>query len=299
MMKSNIKKINVTYNSMDDESPLTNGDTVEGEVTVEVEKECRINSLYVKFKGKANVLWSETNLNSTKLYRAKVKYFSVRHYFVNEKSPKESHILTPGIHVYPFCYQFPEEGIPSSFYSRYGSVTYSLEAVLSRKMSMDKKSTIPINFFAKIDLNSNPELMEPKSESLEKTMTLFTAGSVAMDVNLERTCFFQGEELSVSLRIQNNSPHDIKPKYSIYKKTSYFARKKRKCQTKVIVNEVGTPIPPSASENVTKVLTIPKDVKPSIHNCKIIKVEYRLKVYLDVKRALDPEIKIEIVILPS
>uniref|UniRef100_A0A3B3USH3 Arrestin C-terminal-like domain-containing protein n=2 Tax=Poecilia TaxID=8080 RepID=A0A3B3USH3_9TELE len=87
-----------------------------------------------------------------------------------------------------------------------------------------------------------------------------------------------GEELSVSLRIQNNSPHDIKPKYSIYKKTSYFARKKRKCQTKVIVNEVGTPIPPSASENVTKVLTIPKDVKPSIHNCKIIKVEYRLKV---------------------
>ncbi|MED6292370.1 hypothetical protein CHARACLAT_033175 [Characodon lateralis] len=145
-------------------------------------------------------------------------------------------------------------------------------------MRLDRKSQIPIGFVAKTDLNSISGLMEPLHKSLEKTMNVFTSGNVAMDVNLEQSGFFQGKKLNVLMKIQNNSPHEVKPVCSIYRKDSFFAGGKRKCQTTDIIREVGKPIPPSPSENVEMVFTIPQDVEPSMLNCSIIKVEYRLKV---------------------
>ncbi|KAG7258424.1 hypothetical protein CRUP_029521 [Coryphaenoides rupestris] len=92
---------------------------------------------------------------------------------------------------------------------------------------------------------------------------------------------------------------DIKPKYCLYLKTSYFASKKRKVTTKDLLKEVGEPIPRSASQHVTRVISIPPTADVSIFNCAILKHEYRLRVYLDVKYASDPEVKFPVVILPA
>lgn len=127
--------------------------------------------------------------------------------------------------------------------------------------------------------------------------------------------------------IQNKSSRDIKPKYCLYRKYSYFANKKRKVETKDILKEEGEAIPHSAGQTVTRIITVPSTVTTSILNCNIIKVEYRLRVgkpiylhfyvvlhqwgcmvmltlfppqvYLDVKYASDPEVKFHIVILPA
>lgn len=133
--------------------------------------------------------------------------------------------------------------------------------------------------------------------------------------------------MKVVASIHNKSSHDIRPKYCLYSKHSYFAKRKRKVKTKVILKEVGDAIPPSAGQTVTRIITVPPDTCASILNCNIIKVEYRLRVcisppktcqcaagfvitlvkvltmsppqvYLDVKYAADPEIKFPIVILP-
>lgn len=120
-----------------------------------------------------------------------------------------------------------------------------------------------------------------------------------MDVNLEKTGFFQGEGLKVHAHIVNNSSREIKPKYCVYTKHSFFADGTRNVHTKDLIKEVGEPIAASTSQSVTKVINIPHDAEPSILNCSIIKAEYRLRVYLDVKYASDPEIKFPIVILPA
>ncbi|XP_075871246.1 arrestin domain-containing protein 3-like [Nelusetta ayraudi] len=80
-------------------------------------------------------------------------------------------------------------------------------------------------------------------------------------------------------------------------KCSYFAIKRRKLEKRDILKEVGDPIPPSTSHTATKVITIPATTAGSVLNCNILKVEYRLSVYLDVKFASDPEIKFPIIIL--
>ena len=88
--------------------------------------------------------------------------------------------------------------------------------------------------------------------------------------------------MQVTAYIQNSSSRDIKPKYCLYIKTSFFAKRKRKVKTKDLVKEVGEPIPPSAGQNVIRVITVPSTTDVSVLNCSIIKHEYRLKVCISM-----------------
>lgn len=88
---------------------------------------------------------------------------------------------------------------------------------------------------------------------------------------------FSGEGIKVVASVQNKSSREIRLKYCLYMKCSYFA-KKRKLEKREILKEVGDPIPPSTSHTATKIITIPLTAAGSILNCNILKVEYRLRV---------------------
>ncbi|XP_071338820.1 arrestin domain-containing protein 3-like [Trachinotus anak] len=311
-MSSTVKSLKVTYSPVHGRDTFTSGDWVSGQVALEVAKDCQIESLCIKFKGKAEVLWSERHGQTTVVYHSKDKYFSLKHYFIRDKDltgndqqtlltnqhgETYSSVVAPGCHVYPFTFQIPFQDMPSSFKGEVGKIVYLLEAKLSRSMRVPSKDSTKINFVSKVDPTSIPEIMTPQHESKDKKMKVFTSGAVSMDVDIEKTGFFQGEGLKVVACIQNNSSREIKPKYCLYRKHSFFARGKRRVHTKDLLKEVGEPIPPSANTKVTRVITIPHDMEPSILTCKIIKVEYRLRVYLDVKYASDPEIKFPIIIM--
>ncbi|TNN26463.1 Arrestin domain-containing protein 3 [Liparis tanakae] len=150
-------------------------------------------------------------------------------------------------------------------------------------MRIPTKDSTKINFVSKKARTINAELMKPQHESKDKKLNVFNSGMVAMDVKLEKTVFFQGEELKVMARIQNNSSRPIKLKYCVYRKHTFLAKRKLKVSTKDLLKEVGEPIPPSADEKFTRVIPIPSDVEPSIHNCSIIKVEYRLRAVNSMK----------------
>ncbi|XP_018525284.1 arrestin domain-containing protein 4 [Lates calcarifer] len=308
-MSSTVKSLKVTYNPNNEQNTFTSGDWVSGQVALEVAKDCQIESLSIKFKGKAEVLWTERHGQTTVVYHSKDKYFSLKHYFIRDKDTGNddqpllinqngetySSVVAPGCHVYPFTFQIPHQNLPSSFKGSVGKIVYLLEAKLSRSMRISKKDSTKITFVSN-EVHSS-EIRTPQHESKDKKMKLFTSGTVAMDVDLEKTGFFQGEGLKVVAHIQNNSSREIKPKYCVYRKHSFFANGKRKLDTKDLLKEVGEPIPPSSSEKVVQILNIPHDMEPSILNCNNIKAEHRLRVYLDVKYASDPEIKFPIIIL--
>ncbi|XP_077418238.1 arrestin domain-containing protein 3-like [Vanacampus margaritifer] len=312
-MPSTVKSLKVTYNDVSEKNTFTNGDTVTGQVILEVTKDCKAESLYVKFKGKAEVLWTERHGQTTVTYHSKDKYFSIKHYFIrdgkatdddqtlltNQHGKTYSNILALGSHVFPFTFQFPLQEMPSSFTGSVGKIVYLLETKLSRSMRIRSKDTIKIPFVTQAVPTMLHEIMTPQHESKDKKMHWFNSGTVAMDVKLEKSGFLQGEGIKILAYIQNNSTRNIKPKYCIYRKHSFFANGKRRLDTKDLFKEVGEPIPPSVSQTVTRVITIPHDVEPSILNCKILKAEYRIRVYLDVKYASDPEIKFPISILPA
>uniref|UniRef100_A0A3B4UUZ7 Arrestin domain-containing protein 3-like n=1 Tax=Seriola dumerili TaxID=41447 RepID=A0A3B4UUZ7_SERDU len=261
---------------------FTNGDWVSGQVTLEVSKDCQINSLFIKFKGKAEVLWTERHGKTTVVYHSKDKYFST---FIFNRPTVNSFACNQFLMF--LCFR----DMPCSFTGSAGKIVYLLEAKLSRSMRIATRDSTKINFMSNADPASTPQ-----HESKDKKLKIFTSGAVSMDVDIEKTGFFQGEGLKVLACIQNNSSREIKPKYCVYKKHSFFARGKRRLHTIDLLKEVGEPIPPSANTKVTRVITIPHDMEPSILNCNIIKVEYRLRVSSSVTRRLATQVCVPVLL---
>lgn len=66
------------YNPINESNIFTSGDFISGQITLELAKDCKIDTLCVKLKGKAEVRWAENNGQSTKRYYSKEKYFSLK-----------------------------------------------------------------------------------------------------------------------------------------------------------------------------------------------------------------------------
>nr|XP_057925933.1 arrestin domain-containing protein 3-like [Doryrhamphus excisus] len=246
-------------------------------------------------KGKANVEWTEHYGKTFVVYHDKEKYFSIKTFVIQDGQGNNN--VTQGCHMYPFTFQIPQQDLPSSFKDSSGKIKYTLEANLSRSMRVDSKAK---THFTVVHKGScDPTLMVPQRDIIDKKMSLFSSGSVSMEVTIDKSCFFQGEDMKVVAYIQNRSSQSVRPKYCLYKKYSYFAKSERRVETKNILKEVGDSIPPFTGHNVIRFITIPLTTCESILNCNIIKAEYRLKVYLDVKYASDPEIKFPVVIVPA
>ncbi|CAL8346650.1 unnamed protein product [Lota lota] len=309
-MEDSVKAFSVDYNPINKDNTFTGGDFISGNITLELAKDCKINSLYVQIKGKANVLWTEHYGKTVVVYSDKEKFFSIKQSVIQEFKGQgkfavyninliHSKLCIIGGYVYPFTFQIPSEDLPPTFKGSFGKVQYRVKAYLSRSMRPDSKANVPFTITSKANSNCSPELMTPQHSIKDQKLKLFNSGKVVMDVKIDKMGFCQGEGMQVTAYIQNSSSRDIKPKYCLYMKTSFFAKGKRKVKTKDLVKEVGEPIPPSASQNVTRVITAPATIGLSILNCSVIKHEYRLRVYLDVKYTSDPEVKFPIVILPS
>ncbi|XP_014027811.1 arrestin domain-containing protein 3 isoform X1 [Salmo salar] len=296
-MLATIKNISVTYDGVG--KTFSSGDFISGRITLELGKDCKIDCLSIKAKGKSEVRWTEHHNQTTVTYHSKDKMFSIEQFIIREQKGQDCNVVAPGTHVYPFTIQIPQQAMPSSFKGAWGKILYTLEAKLSRSMRISSKARAEFPFVSKADLGSIPELMIPQHGTKDKKMKLFTSGKVGMDIHIERMGYYLGEDLKVVASIENSSSREIKPKYTLYQKDSFFARGKRRVSTKDILKELGEPIPPSGKLKVTKVLKIPQHIVPSIFTCSNIKCEYRLKIVLDVPYARDPEIKLPLVILPA
>ncbi|XP_077457553.1 arrestin domain-containing protein 3-like [Stigmatopora argus] len=159
MLQSTVKSLKVTYNDVRENGTFTNGDTLNGQVHLEVTKDCKVESLFVKFKAKAEVLWSERHYKHTYTYYDRKKYFSLKHDFIQNGDATDSDLLVPGSHVFPFTFQVPLQESPSSFTGSVGEVVYLIETKLNRSMRFRTKETIKIPFVAKVAPNTLAQLM--------------------------------------------------------------------------------------------------------------------------------------------
>lgn len=70
------------YNSVNESNTFTSGDCITGQITLELSKDCKIDSLCVKLKGKAEVKWTEIYLNTVVTFYNKEKYFSIKQFII-------------------------------------------------------------------------------------------------------------------------------------------------------------------------------------------------------------------------
>ncbi|MCI4392669.1 hypothetical protein PGIGA_G00148530 [Pangasianodon gigas] len=307
---STVKQLSLTYDALNNSNTFTNGDVINGRVVFEVTKEVTIASLYIKCKGEAKVSWSERRNDRTYSYSAYERYFKLKQYFIQDPSKKEkedpgviltsgeiySNVVKPGSHVYPFSFQLPHGNFPASFDGCHGSVKYILEVTLDRSWKMDRTDKKEIIFVPRF---SGVHLMNPQSGSTDKKMKLFTSGNASVKATIDKMGYMKGEIIKVSTDVDNSSSRDLKLKYCLEQSQSFFAQGHSKYSSRTIFKIVGDSIPSGSKQRVSTDLTLPPNLELSITNCRIMKVEYLFKVYLDVPYASDPEIVFPVIILPA
>ncbi|XP_047674257.1 arrestin domain-containing protein 3-like [Tachysurus fulvidraco] len=307
---SPIKQLSIVYDPVNNSNTFTNGDVINGRVSFEVTKEVTIGSLYIKCKGEAKVSWSERRNDRHRTYSANERYFKLKQYFIKDPSKKGtedpgviltsgeiySNVVKPGNHVYPFSFQLPHGNFPASFDGCHGSVKYILEVTVDRSWKMGRTEKKEILF---VPRSSGVNLMSPQSGSVNKKMKLFSSGSTSVNATIDKMGYMQGEVMKVTSDINNSSSRDLKLKYSLEQIQSFFSQSHSNHSYRTIFKIVGDPIPSGSKQTVNKDLTLPANLNLSIMHCRIMKVEYIFKVYLDVPYASDPEIKFPVTILPA
>lgn len=92
--------------------------------------------------------------------------------------------------------------------------------------------------------------------------------------------FFPGERIMVETHIENSSSRALKLKFKLEQRQTFIAQSKQNCSIKAIFKAVEDPIPSRSKKTFTSRLKIPLNLDLTITNCKIIKVEYMLKVMM-------------------
>ncbi|CAL8234058.1 unnamed protein product [Boreogadus saida] len=291
-----IEYFSIEYDANNSKNTFTNGDTITGRIILQVSKKTRIQSLIFRAKGKANVCWHEHyGQNIHVVITSNEKYYDIERPIFTEAGRDE--VLGQGRHSFPFSFKLPDRDMPSTFKATEGKVVYQLRAQLSQSMSLSKKTRAKFTFVSKPDMTI-PMLTEPQYGCKDQSVTFFASGNISLNISIQKMGYRQGEGLKVVAEISNCSTRVVKPKFVLYEKKSFFAQGRRRVHTHNIVKEKGEEVGSSCTQTVAKTICIPPELPPSILNCSIIKLEYRLKVFLDVTLAKNPEIKLPIIILP-
>uniref|UniRef100_A0A8C9R5S8 Arrestin C-terminal-like domain-containing protein n=1 Tax=Scleropages formosus TaxID=113540 RepID=A0A8C9R5S8_SCLFO len=295
-MSNSVKSISVSYNPVNKQNTFSNGDVLAGRVVVVIAKETKIKTLLVKVRGKAEVFWTEQQGYRIDIYDAKQKCLKLDKILLSPKKDEGDIVLAPGSHAYPFIFQLPQ-GLPSSFTGEHGSIQYKVEAKLSRSWRIPSRAISPFMFLSKVDLSTH-QLMLPQQGIITKTFKVFTSGNVTFKVNLDKSSFRQGDERRL-VEVSNGTSREITPKFCVTQKQNFFASGKRKLHKNTVLKAAGEPVPAKSEQTHVRMVSLPHDLSVSILNCDILKVEYKIRVYLDIPYAINPELKMPIVILPA
>uniref|UniRef100_A0A668RB63 Arrestin C-terminal-like domain-containing protein n=1 Tax=Oreochromis aureus TaxID=47969 RepID=A0A668RB63_OREAU len=297
---SPIKDLNVIYIATSEDNTFSPGDIIVGAVIFRLTKDVKVKSVSLKAKGDAVAQWSEGNTS----YFSKRRYFKwrcLRSFLLHSyeiiliQSPLFFFFVV--VCLFFFCYS----DMPSSFQGTNGSISYMLEAKISRSWhwSSDAQKEIKFILQKKKNLYLYVLLQHPRSGSVSKNMGGRSKGQVQMSATINRGVCSPGETLSVVAKICNSSSKEMRPKFKLQQKIVYSCKTHTDSTSKTLCKMVGDTISPNSEQTVPCKIKIPGGIDPTLRNCDIISVEYYVKVYLDISFAFDPEVTFPLVILPS
>ncbi|XP_038276246.1 arrestin domain-containing protein 4 isoform X1 [Dermochelys coriacea] len=288
----------------------SSGDTVSGQVLVELAGPLLLRALRLEATGRAWAAWSKASVQVVSARaagrgvlgprrEAEVRYLDVRQSLLRQPPEGEDglFLLEAGKHEFPFSFQLPHEPLVTSFSGKYGSIQYCVKAVLERPVVPDQSVKRELQVISHVDVNS-PALLIPVLRSQEKMVGcwFFTSGPVSLCAKIERKGYCNEEAIPIYAEIENCSSRLIVPKAAIFQTQTYLASGKTKTFRQMLANVRGNPIASGSTDTWNgKTLKIPP-VTPSILNCCIIRVEYSLAVYIHIPGANKLMIELPLVI---
>uniref|UniRef100_G3TVB6 Arrestin domain containing 2 n=1 Tax=Loxodonta africana TaxID=9785 RepID=G3TVB6_LOXAF len=194
----------------------------------------------------------------------------------------ETTTLPPGRHEFPFSFQLPPT-LVTSFEGRHGSVRYSIKATLHRPWAPARRARKVFTVIEPVDINT-PALLAPQAGTREKVARAWycNQGLVSLSVKIDRKGYTPGEVIPVFAEIDNGTTRPVLPRAAVVQTQTFMARGARKQKRAVVASLVGEPVGPRRRTLWQgRALRIPP-VGPSILHCRVLHVDYALKVCVDI-----------------
>ncbi|KAG8594348.1 hypothetical protein GDO81_001156 [Engystomops pustulosus] len=256
------------------------GDVLTGQVVLKLCKTVRVSALEVCARGLATVHWLETrSIGMNTVYSdftAHETYLRKRQHLLRDNGT--INVLPAGRHEFPFTFQLPEN-LVTSFEGKHGCVRYWVKAKLHRPWSTVKKAKKEFTVIEPIDINT-PDLLAPQAGTKEKIAHAWycNLGQVSVTAKIDRKGYTPGEVIPIFAEIDNCTSRTITPKAAIIQSQTFIARGTLKQKKSVVATLNGDAVPAGKRETWHgRALKIPP-LGPSIIQCRIIRVEYVLKV---------------------
>lgn len=92
-MPGTIHDFSVSYDAANEANTFTCGDLVKGRVALQLGKEAKIEYLFVKVTGDADVRWTERHGDDNRTYSAHERYFKLKQMLISEEAGKGGQTL--------------------------------------------------------------------------------------------------------------------------------------------------------------------------------------------------------------
>lgn len=123
--------------------------------------------------------------------------------------------IKSGRFIHPFQFILPF-GLPSTFEGEYGSIEYSLDAVIGQSWAFDYKSHARFHVVGVLDLNSEPTAQVPIIVKAYKTFgVIFQSGPLDITLRIPRGGAVPGEYVPFIAEIFNKSDKTVTEYLSI------------------------------------------------------------------------------------
>lgn len=304
MVGQTFKNFGINFNMPPGVNTFSSGDQVTGQISFELTKETKINSITMALKGFAHVHWSSGSggkKRSKRHYSARVEFFKLKSVILQEDGVVRQPVnLQPGVHVYPFTCHIPQGDFPSTFHGAHGQILYRLEVGILRPWHMSKEFMTELKFVSHVNVN-DPLLRAPLSGTNSTTLCCLwcASGPITMTVSTEKKAFMPGETVKIHCECSNASDKIATPKVKLLQKQSFFTHNKRsrRIVEQRLVSLTGDPFSPHTSDAHSQIsLVIPATASLTISNCSILTVDYTIEVSLKIRHFADVTVLFPIII---
>ncbi|CAM4732610.1 unnamed protein product [Leuciscus chuanchicus] len=268
-----------------DNTVYSSGEMITGVVVLELNREIKVRAMRVLGRGVATAHWLENRSVGVNTvyndYTSKTTYFRKRRHLIRDNG--ELTVLPAGRHEYPFSFQLPEETLVTSFEGKHGSIRYWVKVKLHRPWATVKKIKKEFTVIEPIDINT-PSLLASQAGTKEKMARIWyrNCGQVSITAKIDRKGYTPGEVIPVFAEFDNSTSRSVMPKAFITQTQTFIARGTMKQKRAVVATLCGDIVGANRRETWHgRAIKIPP-VGPSILQCRIIKVEYMLRVCVDV-----------------
>ncbi|XP_077991740.1 arrestin domain-containing protein 3-like [Glandiceps talaboti] len=292
------------------------GEAVNGCVVVELSEPLQCRGVRVTFIGEGRVRWTESEGSGD--HRRSVTYSSSTVYFnecvtlwgkeVGNKSG-ENPTLPAAVHQFPFRFQLPPTGLPSSFEGiRYGSVRYIIKSNIDRPWKFDhnSKRAFTVSGFP-LDLNRIPDATIAQQDENQKTVCCLccASGPIIMTATIDRKGYVPGDTIMTGIDVSNNSSRNILDSTASLVQLCTFTAFRRghgRMHTRTTTVDVSTIKGAGCGPNDTiswrqQPLPVPAIPASGLEGFNYINIEYYVKFEADISGTpLDLEVKLPVII---